>query len=45
MPSIISKEQKGSIQSRDVRNCLSIASEAANLLHNKSYGGGDLIPS
>jgi len=43
MPSIISKEQKGFIHDRNIRDCLYIASEAANLLHNKSYGGNLML--
>jgi hypothetical protein len=39
MPSIISEEQMGFIHDRNIKDCLCIASEAANLLHNKSYGG------
>jgi hypothetical protein len=39
MPSIISEEQKGFIHDRNVKDCLCVASEAANLLHNKSFGG------
>jgi hypothetical protein len=39
LPSIISEEQMGFIQGRNFKDCLCIASEAANLLHNKSYGG------
>ncbi|PNX72820.1 ribonuclease H, partial [Trifolium pratense] len=39
MPSIISEEQRGFIHHRNIKDCLCIASEAANLLHNKSYGG------
>jgi ribonuclease HI len=39
MPCIISEEQKGFIHGRDIRDCLCIASEAANFLHNKSFGG------
>ncbi|GAU45776.1 hypothetical protein TSUD_24400 [Trifolium subterraneum] len=39
MPSIVSEEQKGFIHDRNIKDCLCIASEAANLLHNKSYGG------
>ncbi|PNX90569.1 ribonuclease H, partial [Trifolium pratense] len=39
MPSLISDEQKGFIHDRNIKDCLCIASEAANLLHNKSYGG------
>jgi len=43
MPKIISKEQKGFIQNRDIRDCFCIASEAANLLHNKSYRGNIML--
>ncbi|GAU27921.1 hypothetical protein TSUD_160160 [Trifolium subterraneum] len=39
LPSIDSEEQKGFIHDRNIKDCLCIASEAANLLHNKSYGG------
>jgi hypothetical protein len=39
MPDLISVEQHGFIHGRDIKNCLCIASEAANLLHNKSFGG------
>jgi hypothetical protein len=39
MPSLISEEQKGFIHGRDIKDCLCIASEVANLLHNKSFGG------
>jgi hypothetical protein len=39
MPNLISAEQQGFINGRDITNCLCIASEAANLLHNKSFGG------
>ncbi|PNX99831.1 ribonuclease H, partial [Trifolium pratense] len=39
LPSIVSEEQKGFIHERNIKDCLCIASEATNLLHNKSYGG------
>jgi hypothetical protein len=39
MPSIISKEQMGFIHGRDIKDCICTASEAANLLHNKAFGG------
>jgi hypothetical protein len=39
LPNLISKEQHGFIHGRDIKDCLCIASEAANLLHNKSFGG------
>jgi hypothetical protein len=39
MPSIVSEEKKGFIHDRNIKDCLCIASEAVNLLHNKSFGG------
>jgi hypothetical protein len=39
MPNLISVEQKGFMHGRDIKDCLCIASEAANLLHNKAFGG------
>jgi hypothetical protein len=39
MPMLISDEQKGFIHGRNIKDCLCIASEAANLLHNKTFGG------
>jgi hypothetical protein len=39
MPGLISEEQKGFIHGRDIKDCLCIASEATNFLHNKSFGG------
>jgi hypothetical protein len=39
MPNLISVEQKGFIHGRDIKDCLCIASEATNLLPNKSFGG------
>jgi hypothetical protein len=39
MPSLISEEQMGFIHDRNIKDCLCIASEAVNLLHNKSFGG------
>ncbi|MCH79620.1 RNA-directed DNA polymerase (Reverse transcriptase), partial [Trifolium medium] len=39
MPVIISDEQKGFIHDRNIKDCLCIVLEAANLLHNKSFGG------
>jgi hypothetical protein len=39
LPSIISEEQMGFIHDRNIKDCLCIASEAVNLLHNKSFGG------
>jgi len=39
MPIIISLEQKGFIQGRQIKDCICLASEAINLLDKKSYGG------
>jgi hypothetical protein len=39
LPSILSEEHHGFIKDRNIKDCLCIASEAANLLHNKSFGG------
>jgi hypothetical protein len=39
LPSLISEEQRGFVHDRNIRDCLCIASEATNLLHNKSFGG------
>jgi hypothetical protein len=39
LPDLISDKQKGFIHDRNIKDCLCIASEATNLLHNKSFGG------
>ncbi|PNX83757.1 ribonuclease H, partial [Trifolium pratense] len=39
MPSIISKEQRGFIQGRNIKDCICLTSEAINLLHKKTFGG------
>jgi hypothetical protein len=39
MLTLVSKEQKGFIHDRKIKECLCVASEAANLLHNKTFGG------
>jgi hypothetical protein len=39
MPNLISEEQMGFIQDRNIKDCICVASEAVNLLHNKAYGG------
>jgi hypothetical protein len=39
MKTIISEEQRGFIQGRNIRDCICTTSEAINLLHNKSFGG------
>ncbi|GAU35456.1 hypothetical protein TSUD_364120 [Trifolium subterraneum] len=39
MPIIISKEQRGFIHGRNIKDCIGLTSEVINLLHNKSFGG------
>ncbi|MCH94435.1 RNA-directed DNA polymerase (Reverse transcriptase), partial [Trifolium medium] len=39
MPTIISKEQMGFVHGRNIMDCLCLASEAANLLQSKVFGG------
>jgi hypothetical protein len=39
MPSFISKEQRGFIHGRNIKDCLCLASEVANLLHTKVFRG------
>jgi hypothetical protein len=39
LPTIISKEQRGFIKSRQIRDCICLTSEAINMLHNKAFGG------
>jgi hypothetical protein len=39
LPNLISKEQRGFIHGRNIKDCLCLASEAANLLHSKAFGG------
>jgi ribonuclease HI len=39
LPSLISEEQRGFVHDRNIKDCLCIASEATNLLHNKAFGG------
>jgi len=39
MPSIISPQQKGFIQGRQIKDCICLASEAINQLDKKAYGG------
>jgi hypothetical protein len=39
MPSLISKEQRGFIKSRNIKDCICLTSEAINLLDTKSFGG------
>ncbi|MCH90331.1 RNA-directed DNA polymerase (Reverse transcriptase), partial [Trifolium medium] len=39
LPDIISKEQRGFIKGRQIRDCICLTSEAINMLHCKSFGG------
>jgi len=39
LPSIISKEQRGFIKGRNIKDCIALASEAINVLDRKSFGG------
>ncbi|RHN42261.1 putative RNA-directed DNA polymerase [Medicago truncatula] len=39
LPSIISKEQRGFIRGRNIKDCIDLASEAVNVLDNKCFGG------
>jgi hypothetical protein len=43
MPTLISKEQRGFIQGRNIKDCICLTSEAINLLHKKSFGGNVAI--
>jgi mannosylglycoprotein endo-beta-mannosidase len=43
LPNLISEEQKGFIHGRNIKDCLCIASEAANLIHNKAHGGNLIL--
>lgn len=39
MPIIISEEQRGFIQGRNIKDCVCLASEAINLMDKRAYGG------
>jgi hypothetical protein len=39
MPHIISKEQRGFIKGRNIKDCIFLASEVINLLDKKAFGG------
>jgi len=39
LPSLVSNNQKGFIQGRNIKDCVFLASEAINLLHKKTYAG------
>ena len=39
MPFIISEEQRGFIKGREIKDCILLTSEAANLLHKEAFGG------
>lgn len=43
LPQIISKEHKGFIRGRSIRDCVSLTSEVANLLHKKIIGGNIML--
>ena len=39
LPSIISKEHRGFVKGRNIRDCIALASKAVNVLDKKSFGG------
>jgi len=39
LPFIICKEQRGFVKGRNIRDCITLASEAINVLDKKSFGG------
>jgi hypothetical protein len=39
LPSIISKEQRGFVNGRNIKDCICLTSEAVNLLPKKAFGG------
>jgi len=39
LPHIISKEQRGFIKGKQIKECICLTSKAINMLHNKSFGG------
>ncbi|GAU40289.1 hypothetical protein TSUD_362690 [Trifolium subterraneum] len=39
LPDIISKEQRGFIKGRQIKDCICLTSESINMLHHKSFGG------
>jgi hypothetical protein len=39
LPSIISKEQRGFVNDRNIKDCVCLASKAVNLLPKKAFGG------
>jgi hypothetical protein len=39
LPSIISKEQRGFVNGRNIEDCICLTSEAVNLLPKKAFGG------
>ncbi|XP_058742694.1 uncharacterized protein LOC131615239 [Vicia villosa] len=39
LPSLISKEQKGFVIGRNIKDCICLTSEAINILNNKSFSG------
>jgi len=43
MPSLISRQQRGFIHERNIKNCILIAFEAINLLDTKPFGGNIIL--
>lgn len=39
LPDIVSKEQRGFIKGRQIKDCICLTSEAINMLYKKSFGG------
>jgi len=39
IPSLISKEQRGFIKGRNIKDCIALTSEAINVLDKKCFGG------
>lgn len=43
LPHIISKEKKGFINGRCIKDCVFLTYEVANLIHNRSLGGNFML--
>lgn len=43
LPHIISKEQKGFINGRGIKDCVLLTYEVANLIHKRSLGGNFML--
>lgn len=39
MPNLISMEQRGFIEGRNIKYCIFLAFEVSNIMHNKNFGG------